>query len=279
MPSVDIITDPNGVIRRCATQPNPAGYVSKLKSVTSSDPKLLYSDADIRTHLADPNRVPSRVRFDSSWILDQRSKGSCEGHAEANVLGRGRVRRGLQKILFSGAYCYSKVNGGQDNGASLDDGRQALERWGACPADLVTWEMIYPELQPKNADEEAAKHKGIVALAIGDNSTPDLDFFQVLKSVLDAGYDCVVAVHVGNNFQNLDANGVAGVDSGPGNHAVCIDDVKFDEKTGLWLFDMANSWGKQFGTDGRAYLRKEHFVQTRKNHTFWCLFSTNEAGI
>ena len=265
---IDEIIDRHGAIRRLGTQINPAGITTALPPFTSVGE--VYDDAAIKKLCADPDRVPSEVRFDKTWILNQGHFGSCEGHAEAAVLARARVRRGLKKILFSGPFAYSKVNNGRDNGAALEDGLKAIQKWGICPIDIVpNADQIYPSLQPKNADEEAAKYKGSPAWAI-----PDI---QTLKSALAAGLDCVVAVHVGSRFDTLSkVNRVCGVDNGVGNHAVCLDGIEF--VNGMFRFKLANSWGLSFGDDGRGNLISEHFQQTITHHTFYALASTEEAS-
>jgi hypothetical protein len=116
---------------------------------------------------------------------------------------------------------------------------------------------------------EAAKYKGF--------RCRPLPTLQALKTALAMRRPCGVAVHAGSSFQRINADGLLGVDQGNGNHAVCVDDLIY--RNGLWLFDMPNSWGLQFGDRGRGYLTPAHFSQTIGVHTFWMLpYTQVKAG-
>jgi len=265
------IIDKSGQIRRCGTLTVPPNFVSAFPAFDTAG--RIYNDDEIKRLISDPSRIPSRITYDSSWTLDQHQFGSCQGHGCASALARARYKRGLSKLLLSGAYAYSKVNGGRDNGSALEDGLRAVSQYGICPLDLVPYNQIYANLQPKSADAEAAKHKGLLAFAITGASAAEKR--QGLRSALAAGWPCVVAVSVGSRFDTL-RNGICGVDGGVGNHAVCVDDLRI--VNGTEVFDMNNSWGTSFGEMGRGYLVWDHFVQTIGNHTFYAIASTTEAG-
>jgi len=98
---------------------------------------------------------------------------------------------------------------------------------------------------------------------------------QGLRTGLAKGFIAIVAVHAGGNFQRLNSQGIAGVDRGSGNHAVHVDDLCV--VGGTEVFDMANSWGTQYGTQGRAYLTKDTFAQTFGNYMFYLIGSTEEV--
>jgi hypothetical protein len=94
-----------------------------------------------------------------------------------------------------------------------------------------------------------------------------------LASALISGWVCVVAVHAGNSFMRIDNRGIAGSSLGSGNHAVHVDDVVVDPNGNL-LFDMANSWGTQWGDSGRAYLSwKNHLAKPVRYHYFYAVKS------
>jgi hypothetical protein len=197
------------------------------------------------------------------------SGNSCNGYATAGALSRARHLRGIQDgLILSGAFPYSRMNGGRDNGSALSDGLKVIEQYGSCPESLVPWSMIYKNQQPANAEAEAAKHKGLVCYAAGT--------IQGLRTGLAKGFVAIVAVHAGGNFQRLDSRGIAGADSGGGNHAVHVDDLCI--VSGKEVFDMANSWGTGYGTEGRAYLTKDSLSQPWNNHTAYLIGSTEEAG-
>lgn len=66
----------------------------------------------------------------------------------------------------------------------------------------------------------------------------------------------------------MNGDGVAGVDGGPGNHAVCVDDIDM-LNDGTLILDDPNSWDLSYGVRGRAYLLREHFRQPIQNFAFY----------
>lgn len=265
MAEIEIIRDTNGEVRRLGSLENPEGFVCAYATIETAIG--VWDDAEIRRVITSPNRVPRRAVFGPSWVQNQRSPGSCNGYALGGGLSKARWVRGIQdKLLLSGAFPYSLMNGGRDNGSMLGDGLQIVETFGSCPESLVPWDQIYPHLQPANAKSEAAKHKGLVCYAA--------ETLQGLRTGLAKGMIAIVAVHAGSNFQKLNSQGIAMVDSGRGNHAVHIDDLCMI--AGTEVFDMQNSWGTQYGKNGRAYLTADSFAQTFGTHTFYLIGSTEE---
>lgn len=266
MDEIEIIRDETGEERRLGSLMNPEGFVSAYPMFESV--YEMWTDEQIRRVITDPNRVPSRKLFGREWMQNQKTHGSCNGYALGGGLSKARFRRGIQdKLLLSGAFPYSLMNGNRDNGSALSDGLKIIELYGSPPETLVPWNMIYARQQPANAKAEAAKHKGLICYAAGT--------LQGLRTGLAKGFVAIVAVHAGGNFQRLNSQGIAGVDSGGGNHAVHVDDLCV--VGGTEVFDMANSWGLGYGTEGRAYLPKESFSQTFARHTFYLIGSTEEA--
>lgn len=263
---LEVIVDENGEERRCGSLANPENFVCAFPTYESTFE--MWDDQQIKRVITDPNRVPRRVTFGSKWIQNQKSHGSCNGYALGGGLSKSRWLRGIQDgLILSGAFPYSRMNGGRDNGSALSDGLKVIEQYGSCPESLVPWNMIYKNQQPGNAEAEAAKHKGLVCYAAGT--------MQGLRTGLAKGFVAIIAVHAGGNFQRLDSRGIAGVDSGGGNHAVHVDDLCI--VSGKEVFDMANSWSPSYGTEGRAYLTKDSLGQPWNNHTAYLIGSTEES--
>lgn len=266
---LDFFYDSTGQIRRCGSLLPPKGMVSAFQTFEAEHP--VWNDGDIRRALTDPNRKLGRKLFGPGWTVNQGPFGQCNGEAGAGVLSRARWLRGITDgLILSGSYIYSKINGGRDQGSNLEDGMRVLAEYGAPPKTLVTYDMIYPNRQPKIADAEAAKHKGLQCYAVQTK--------QGFRTAVAAGYPVVVAVSAGRGFQTLNNRGIAGVDNGSGNHAVLVDDaVILDD--GTEVYDHQNSWGLGYGQQGRSYLTWEHFAQTFGNHVFYAIPSTTEAGL
>lgn len=259
--------DESGQWRKCGSLLPPSNFVSSYRTYEAEHPRL--EDSEIRKLVTDPNRVPARVRWGNAWIMDQGSHGSCNGYAAAAALARTRFNRGPRfqdGLQFSGAYIYSKINGGRDNGSALEDGMRAVQKYGACPLSLVPWNLIYPRQQPPSADAEAAKHKGLACWAA--------QTLQGWRSGLALGFIGIAAISAGRNYQRVDARGIAGADAGSGNHAVCVDDLCI--VGGKEVYDSPGSWNLNLGVNGRVYVTDESFKQTFGNHTFYLIGSTDE---
>ena len=258
------IVDGAGEIRKLGCLLPPAGFVSSFPVFEDAVPQL--SDLEVED-IAKSGVMDGRKKFDSTWIADQKSHGSCNGWAGAMALSRARVRRGLERVMLSGSYLYSLINGGSDNGSMLEDGMKTMQSRGIATAATVGWDQIYPSQYDRaKADAEAARFKGFECYAVKTK--------QGLFSAAALGFDVVVAVHVGNRFMNVDANGVAGADSGPGNHAVGADGI-------IWIGGRPyltgfNSWNLSYGAQGRMNMGWEHFEQPFGYHVFYAIRSTGD---
>lgn len=250
-------------VRRCGTLLPPDGFVTSFPAFADSG-KPMFSLDEIRQY-AKENDARGRSKFGDDWIKNQQSHGSCNGFAGAAALTRNRVRRGLARVDLSGAYLYSLINGGRDQGSLLEDGMRAIQANGVASEKTVPWDAIYPNRQPREATTEAARFKALECYAVKTQ--------EELFSGLLAGFDGVVAVHADNGFMKLDGNGVAGGGNGPGNHAVCVDGYTV-LSDGSLVADMPNSWGLQWGDKGRAYLSwPRHLANTVNYHTFYLIRS------
>lgn len=211
--------------------------------------------------------MDGRKKFDESWVQNQRHYGSCNGFAGATALAKARVARGLKRVDLSGAYLYSLINGGVDRGSMLDDGMMAVQNRGVATKKTVPWNAIYPNQYDKaKADAEATKYKGWECYPV-----ETLDGYW---TALALGFIVVTAVHAGSRFMRVDgAEGVAGVDSGPGNHAVHADGL-------VWVGELGatgeNSWDVTYGKRGRMILLEDHYTQPSRYHVSYAFRSTTE---
>ena len=267
MSDIDQIIDVNGVVRRLGMLLPPTGFVSSMPVFEDTIP--VWSDVDITSAINAPQRRLGRKLFGPEWTHDQGSVGSCNGWAAAGGYARARYLRGFADgMQFSGSWVYSLINGGRDNGSALEDGLTIGMTEGFAELSLVPPNEIYPQLQcnRRAAQESAAKHKSFRAYAVKSK--------QGFRSALAMGFPVIVAVSAGSRFQQL-LNGVSGVDAGNGNHAVLCDDITI--KDGIEVYDHQNSWGTQYGQQGRSYLTWQHLSQPWNYHTAYAIASTQEA--
>lgn len=259
--AIDII-DGFGGPRKLGTIPNTPGFLTKFQPYAEAG-KPMYSREQIVAN-AKVRDTRGSSKFDPSWIMDQKSHGSCNGFAAAAASSKSRVRRGLTKVLLSGAFAYSLMNGGRDNGSVLVDGMELIQEHGIATADTVKWNQIYPRQYDKaKANAEAARFKMEECYTLSS----ELELF----SAMAANFDVVVAVDVNDAFMRLDSDGVVGGGRGVGNHSVSADGY-WVTAGGVLVADGVNSWNTSYGNQGRMGLTWDrHFAQTVKHHGFYAI--------
>ena len=262
MADIEEIKSRDGEIRRLGSLPMTPGIV--CSAPVYEDEFEVWDTADIMRVVSDKSRTPSRKMFPADkWIKNQRNHGSCNGFANASAYSKLLKTLGYEgDFQASGAWIYSLINGGRDEGSQLIDGFKVGQDVGYASEETVGWDMIYPKRQPlAQAKKEAAEHKGKFYYRCRT--------LQALKTALAQGWPAVVAVHAGSRFQKL-SNGIAGVDRGPGNHAVNVDDLVIVR--GKLVYDMPNTWSVEgYGDDGRAYITDDTLEEPFQNHAFFVL--------
>lgn len=199
------------------------------------------------------------------WLEDQKQRGSCCPTATTAASRKSAFYAGLKDVpRLAAEFLYAQINRGQDNGAILSEAEEAIKRVG----QIIRDDQRHPfnrDILARNYTPEEYRD----ALKWRASKTIEINSEMELATlVLSKQGGVVVAVDVDNSFMNLNSDGVCGGGRGPGNHAVHVDDVEIIN--GELKFDMANSWGLNFGQDGRAYLTwNRHFVNTFKNHQFF----------
>lgn len=209
-----------------------------------------------------------------NWIVNQSNRGSCNPCAGVGASRRTMALVGRNDVpLLSWEFVYAQLVDGNDQGSMLDDGMKVLQEIGAPPLDPAKHPInAHIRKRDYSAEEmrDAANYRGTNCFVADD----ELDLATLILSGQGAG---VVAVHVGNSFMSMDANGFCGASNGPGNHAVGVQDVEIIN--GELAFDMFNSWGMNYGDAGHAYLSwKRHMTQTVKYHRFYAILSASNPG-
>lgn len=243
----------------------PLSTASKFQEYEVAGPMVSLDDI---IAAAKSKQFLGRTKFDKSWVKNQRSHGSCQGFATSSALSKARHRRGLDRVDLSGAYAYSKVNGGNDNGSMLEDGMESAERDGICEEVLAGWDAIYPNRYDRiKCDENAKQYKAFECYVVRTEIA--------LASALINNFDCVTAVHADNGFMKLDSDGIAGGGNGPGNHAVHCDGIDWNDRLKKLIFDHQNSWDVTYGQNGRMFTYWDrHHAPTTRYHQFYAIRST-----
>ena len=199
--------------------------------------------------------INRRGEIGTEFFIDQRSHGSCVGFSAVGALMQLRELAGMTFQKLSGAYIYSFINGGRDEGAIISDGLERL-KLGTCLEAEAPWDAIYPNRIPNKAHETAKRFRILEAYRV--------DTWEQAVTALQLGFLLVGAVHVGSRFFDLDGNGVSGHDRGPGNHAVRWDGCG-TLPSGEWFIDLANTWGMTFGQQGRTKTTRKHWESVQQD--------------
>lgn len=235
------------------------------------DEDLLTLD-QIQQILGEPERIRARDQFGSGWILDQGRRSSCNAYAVAGSLARIRHRMGLSRVNFGPEFLYALINDGKDRGSMLDDGMLAVTKHGVCPREMIPWEAYRIEDVSLEARRVAMNYRALECYQFPTGSLEE--FWHAVVSAVCRNELVVLAVHVGNRF--LQSGEAAGLDRGPGNHAVAADDAKIE---GNSLFDirldMFNSWGTSFGRQGRSWISAEHLRDPMRYHAMYAIRSAS----
>lgn len=202
-----------------------------------------------------PN-TPRNKWFETSFgtygarILNQKTQGSCVGHGSTTAFEIQWLRQGGQPVNFSACFLYALINGGRDAGAIVSDAIDALTTFGLSTEEESPFGQIYRSRIPKKAFEVAAKFKVEEAYHV--------DSWDAIVSEILRGRTVVHGIRVGNNYANLDSNGVAPLPNyGGGGHCQMSYDLK--HINGKWVIATQNSWGSAFGMNGSCYLTEQHF--------------------
>jgi hypothetical protein len=196
-----------------------------------------------------------RRLLDSKFILDQKNHGSCVGFGSAGAVMRARALTGQSFVKLSGAYIYSFINGGRDSGAMIGDAMDVVLK-GTVTDELVPWDDIYPSRY------DVSKCNTVRVRFRAEECYRAESYEEIVSGIL-MDYIAVFAVMVGGSFTNLDSSGICGFDRGPGNHCVHGDGVT--QVGSEWVIDMPNSWGTQFGQDGRGYITQRHIESVQQD--------------
>ncbi len=193
--------------------------------------------------------------IDLSWlagpIKDQKTTSSCVGHGCASGMELVWKQVGNPAQSFTPYFTYGLINNGRDAGAMISHGMMALKQYGACPDGQLPSGMMYKNQFPQTAYSAAERFKLVKAYKCAN--------FDEVCQAINLGFCCPLGIMVGNNFPQLDQEGVAPLpNGGGGGHCILGVGLKLSQRYG-WLVKILNSWGSRFGQNGFCYLRREAF--------------------
>lgn len=265
-----VIEDANGNERRLGLI-LPKTYPAELPRLTAMPGFRVWSRVEIEDAIrTKPFKARSYFTPDK-WLENQKNRGSCCPTATTAASRKAAHYAGANNVpRLAAEFLYAQVNRGSDNGAVLDETMKAVQEIGQIVRDDARHPFNRDILKKNYSPEEYMAAK---AWRAGTCYQVD-DEIELASLVLSKAGGAVVAVDVDDAFMKLNANGFCGSGSGPGNHAVNVDDCEIIN--GELAFDMPNSWGVEYGDDGRAYLSwSRHFRNPHRYHKFFVVVGSN----
>lgn len=193
--------------------------------------------------------------IDLQWyknpIWDQGMTSSCTGQGTNAGMQMCYMQSGRPLMQFNPYFTYGMVNGGRDAGAMISDCLRSLISDGACPHDDLQKGMMFKNQFPQKAFTDAKRFRLEQAYKCSS--------FEAICSAISLGFVCPLGIYVGQNFPQIDNEGVCPLPGGGGGgHCILGMGLKKSNRYG-WLIKIQNSWGTSFGMNGFAYIHKGHF--------------------
>jgi hypothetical protein len=218
--------------------------------------KQAFFDGDrFGSTLGDEVTLPRSIDLSGNFPTpgNQGGQGSCIGWATAYALKSYHERIEEQwdfssSTVFSPAWIYNQINGGEDRGSTFTDAMQLMVDKGA-----ATWQsMPYTDqdylTQPSQAAiSEAAAYKAVEYRSISS--------VQQMKAALANRNPVAIGIQVYENFEQLQGpDSVYNTTTGnnKGGHAITV--VGYDDDRFGGAFKVINSWGTSWGDNGYFWL-------------------------
>lgn len=210
--------------------------------------------------------LPAAVDLASSMPLpgDQGSQNSCVGWAVAYALKsyQEQIEVGWRlhtelgqpdpSRVFSPSFIYNQINNGRDGGAYFVDAFAVLSQQGAALWSEMPY-TAYNVAVPENTREHARQYR------IDTWRRVNVQDIRELKAQLNAGFPIVIGASVDEGFISLRRGQVwrSMLGSSRGGHAMVV--VGYDDARNA--FRLINSWGREWGDEGYAWVDYDFFRQ------------------
>ena len=207
-------------------------------------------------------------------IEDQDGYSCCCGCGASNAFATAFTRATGQPICPSVVDLYSRINGGVDQGAALEDALTELTTKGVCTTDFAEmWGVRTRDCKYKTGyDADRTKHRILLA-----EWCPNADS---IGSALQRFRPVVIGLMVTSAFSPNEA-GVIGPRAGRGGGGHCVFLVGSKKIGSDWYFLTCNSWGKQWGGSkdgtvpaGMAWLHESWVSAGTEYFQAWAISST-----
>lgn len=179
------------------------------------------------------------VDFGPAWrIHDQDGYNSCCPTSGALIVEEATRRAGLKKAALSAVDAYYRINGGHDQGATLDEFLTIAVNEGVCDTTFCADQGWKSPTHKDGFLINRKKHRVLRATWCPD--------WEAIASAVQRRKPVQFGILVDSRF-NPDAKGIIGPKRGRsgGGHAVTA--LGMRKVGGEWYIDMQNSWGSNWG--------------------------------
>lgn len=237
------------------------------------DPRQ-FERASIYESLADDNTknpLPESANLQrfAPAVGNQGEQGSCVAWSSAygarTILEAAKTGNPGEQLKFSPAFLYNQIGLDGCQGSYIVRAMEYMTQQGAVAYDKFPYTDQDCSRQPDQSlirEAQAHRMRGFNRLTPGDrNDAVDL---RAIKENLSQGAPVVIGMMVGQSFMQ-DMMGKDVWDPAPGDdqmmgfggHAMCV--VGYDDRQYGGAFLIMNSWGPEWGRNGFAWVRYNHF--------------------
>ncbi|HNF24755.1 MAG TPA: C1 family peptidase, partial [Leptospiraceae bacterium] len=211
-------------------------------------------------------------------VENQKDTNSCTANAVAGACeyllkqAMGKKAYDISRMFI---YYNARAKTGdpiEDQGSVIQYAVESLQKLGACPEKLWTFDKAHVNKKPdKKAYEAAQKFK------IKDKQSVPTDL-QTMKEVLALGHPIIFGTQLFASFDECEENGGFVPMPSPketgreshGGHAMLIVGYSDPDK----VFIVRNSWGKEWGDKGYCYMPYNYLANEKLTGDCWSLIST-----
>ncbi|HDS08037.1 MAG TPA: peptidase C1 [Bacteroides sp.] len=235
--------------------------------------QAIYDEAEVFEPLADniKNPLPESVSLLEYCPrrLNQGMQGSCVGwssaYAARTILHARSTGQDPDQVTFSPSYVYNQIALPNCQGTYMQRAMEVMQQGGVLPFSRFAYDEYSCSKEPTDSERRAAasfRTRGFNRLTRGgDDYRTDL---LAIKQNLAQGAPVVVGMMVGGSFMS-DMNGRELWQPtrsdynmmGFGGHAMCV--IGYDDYYQGGAFQIMNSWGEEWGSDGIGWVRYNDF--------------------
>lgn len=234
----------------------------------------VFDSADVYAALSpEKNQLPSRVSLlqYAPKRLNQGGQGSCV--AWSSVYGARTIVESVStgqnpdQLAFSPAYVYNQIHLQNCQGAYINHAMDVMQKQGAMSMNKFPYNESDCDRQPaQSLKQEASQYRirSYTRLTESDNNY-GIDI-NAIRQHLAKNAPVVIGMMVGGTFmENMFGRDIWHPTSrdynqrGYGGHAMCV--IGYDDNKEGGAFQLMNSWGSEWGSNGVAWVKYDDFKQ------------------